>query len=291
MLAVRPGLGAFDLADPFLVCGGDPARSALFYRAAKLGQGRMPHLGSDVVDEAGLRLLARWIASLPAAPGERAERRKAVEPGDVDRLLATTTGALDLLVSLETLPEAARAEGVRKALALPPGPVRDLFERFEPPALRRRRLGTAIRPETILSLAGDAARGKALFANPTLQCAKCHRVGAGPETVGPELTKIAAKLITRPLLLESLLEPSKTVDPKFAGVLVQTKGGDVLSGILVSRTDAAIVLRDAEKEMRLAAADAQRVVFQKNSLMPDGLLQHLTAQEAADLLAYLESLK
>jgi hypothetical protein len=33
------------------------------------------------------------------------------------------------------------------------------------------------------------------------------------------------------------------------------------------------------------------MVPQKNSLMPDGLLQHLTAEEAADLLAYLESLR
>ena len=35
----------------------------------------------------------------------------------------------------------------------------------------------------------------------------------------------------------------------------------------------------------------ERRVQQQKSLMPEGLLQHLTAQEAADLLAYLESLK
>jgi hypothetical protein len=33
------------------------------------------------------------------------------------------------------------------------------------------------------------------------------------------------------------------------------------------------------------------MVTQTKSLMPEGLLQHLTAQEAADLVAYLESLR
>jgi putative heme-binding domain-containing protein len=169
--------------------------------------------------------------------------------------------------------------------------VRDLFERFEPPGQRRERLGTAIKPERILSLKGDAARGGKLFASSAVQCSKCHRLGGtGPELLGADLSKIGGKY-NRTQILESLLEPSKFVDPKYQAVIVRKKDGDVLSGIVLSRTEQELVLRDAEKEIRLKAADVQKTVPQSNSMMPDGLLQHLTAQEAADLVAYLESLK
>jgi putative heme-binding domain-containing protein len=297
---VAPTLGAFDLAGAQIVSGGDPSRSVLLYRASKLGSGRMPHIGSDAVDEEGVRLLSRWIASLPPAgevPPSRAEDRKALDAlkgGDLkslDRLLASPTPALDLLGALDTLPEAARKEAVRRALDLPPGTVRDLFERFEPPAQRRERLGTSIKPERILSLKGDAPRGGRLFASSAVQCSKCHRLGGtGPELLGADLSKIGAKY-NRAQILESLLDPSKFVDPKYQAMIVRKKDGDVVSGIVVARNDQELVLRDVERELRLPAASVEKVVPQAKSLMPDGLLQHLTAQEAADLLAYLESLK
>lgn len=296
--AVRPTLGGFELTDPYLLAGGDPSRSVLLYRLSKLGQGRMPHLGSDVADERGVALVRRWIASLPATPLDapaRAEERQAaerLEAGDLsalDRLLASPSGALDLLGSFESLPEATRKEAVRRALELPPGLVRDLFEPFEPPSRRRQRLGPSIAPERILSVRGDPARGARLFAGSLVQCGKCHRVG-GPEAAGPDLAKIGSKY-TRAQILEAILDPSKTVDVKYAGYVVQTRDGDVLSGFVLSKTDQELVLRDVDREIRLPAAKVERMVPQQKSLMPEGLLQHLTAQEAADLLAYLESLR
>ncbi|HVE42503.1 MAG TPA: PQQ-dependent sugar dehydrogenase [Planctomycetota bacterium] len=295
-LDVRPSLGMFDLTDPYLIAGGDPSRSALLFRVSKLGQGRMPHVGSEAVDEAGVRLLRRWIASLQEAPIEAAARdaraadKSALARGDVDRLLTSTTGALDLLAALETMAEPARKEAIRKALERPPGLVRDLFEAYEPPSQRRERLGLSIKPEKILSLNGDVERGRALFANPGLQCAKCHRVQPGKDTVGPDLSKIAAKY-NRAQLLESILEPSKTVDPNFVAWIVQLKSGDVLNGIIAARTDTEIVLRDADKDTKVALSAIERRVQQQKSLMPEGLFQHLTAQEAADLLSFLESLR
>jgi putative heme-binding domain-containing protein len=280
LLGVRPALGAFELTDPYLVCGGDPSRSALMFRMAKLGQGRMPHLGSEVVDEQGVKLIARWIASLPGEPVGSSRR-----PG-----MATTSGALDLLLDLDGMAPEKRKETIALGLANPPGLIRDLFERFEPPSQRRERLGTTIKPEKILGLKGDAARGRPIFQLATLQCAKCHRVGEGKETLGPDLAKIGAKY-TRVQLLESLLDPSKTIDPKFTASILQTKSGDVLSGIVVSQNDKELVLRDAEKETKLPLESVARKVPQQKSLMPEALLQHLTAQEAADLVAYLESLR
>jgi putative heme-binding domain-containing protein len=299
---VRPTLGSFDLTDPYIVCGGDPSRSVLLYRISKLGQGRMPHIGSEAVDEKGVRLIRAWIASLaatPCDPSAAEARSKALasldrvgsgEVAECGPLLATTSGALDLRAKLDLLPDGVRTEAIRRALELPPGGIRDLFEPFEPPSQRRERLGLSIRPEKILALKGDAERGRKMFAGTAVQCSKCHRVQAGPDTLGPELSKIGAKY-NRAQILESILEPSKTIDPKFAGVIVRTTAGDVLSGIVVERTDAELVLRDAEKVTRLPARSVDRVVPQQKSLMPEGLLQHLTAQEAADLVDYLGSLR
>jgi len=293
---VRPTLGSFDLTDPFIVCGRDPSRSALLFRMSKLGQGRMPHIGSEAVDEAGVRLIRRWIISLkespcdPAAHSSRVADKEALARKDFARLLSSTTGALDLLEALETLPASARQDAIKKALELPPGMIRDLFETYEPPGQRRVRLGLSIQPEKILALTGDIARGRAIFSSPTLQCAKCHRIGEGKETVGPDLSKIGSKY-KRPQLLESILEPSKLIDPKYVAVILQTKSGDVLNGIVASKSETELVLRDAEKETKLALSAIEKMVPQQKSLMPEALLQHLTAQEAADLVFFLESLK
>ena len=65
-----------------------------------------------------------------------------------------------------------------------------------------------------------------------------------------------------------------------------------LTGLLVRRDESAVVLRDGEnKEIVLAAKDVERLQPARLSLMPDGQLAGLTAQEAADLLEYLASRK
>ncbi|MFT5526796.1 MAG: putative repeat protein (TIGR03806 family), partial [Pirellulaceae bacterium] len=63
---VKPAHGGFNIPGANVLTPGDPYRSVLFYRAAKLGPGRMPRLGSSVVDEAGVKLLHDWIAQLPS---------------------------------------------------------------------------------------------------------------------------------------------------------------------------------------------------------------------------------
>ncbi len=282
LLDVPPLLGGFELDDPRLVAPGDPARSVLLCRLSKLGQGHMPRLGSTEVDADGAALLAEWIASLGPRPARPA--------APLAKRLETPLGALELSLAWPGLPEAERAEALRLGLASSRPVVRDLIERFVPAEQRRRRLGTSIVAEELLTRPGDAARGRRLFEGGGVQCKACHRAGEGPERLGPDLDKVGTRL-TRAQILESLLDPSRTVDPKFAGILVQTNGGDVLSGILVEKTAAQLVIRDAEQLRTLPLASVARMSPQARSLMPDQLLQDLTLQEAADLLEFLAGLK
>jgi putative heme-binding domain-containing protein len=275
---------------------------------AKLGGGRMPHLGSTEIDLKGLELIAQWIGQMTPddaiAPELRTEAAAALDrliaapDADqsklVEQLLSTTSGALMLLriIDHEALPDAAVSLVVQRAAQHNDVSIRDLFERFLPPEQRVKRLGSVVRPDQILSLPGDAARGKQhFFDTASVSCKNCHRIGQDGKEVGPDLTAIGKKYPPAELL-ESILEPSKRIDPKYVTYLVETKDGRVLTGLLVSKDDREVVLRDATNLLvHVPADDLEQLATQPNSLMPDLLFRDMTAQQVADLLAYLGSLK
>src|SRR5262249_46273442 len=118
-LEVRPVQGAFGIAGAQILAPGDPYRSVLYYRMAKLGGGRMPHIGSSVVDERGLRLIHVWIGGLPIRKDEQPLRDRL---GDLDEPAALAREKAEwprrlkrraLLVARERGREAANA-GDRK---------------------------------------------------------------------------------------------------------------------------------------------------------------------------------
>jgi putative heme-binding domain-containing protein len=276
---VRPTRGDFGLPDAYIIKPGDPLASTLYFRMAKFGRDRMPHIGSDRPDEAGLALVERWIAGMkggtvgPPRPGELADPRSAL--------------ALARQMGRGTLKPSERRSVLAAAAKLPPGPVRDLFEGYLPADGKGRKLGSNPRPGPILALRGDAGRGEKLFWSKALECGRCHRVGERGTAIGPDLTSIG-KLRARPDLLESILEPSRRIEPKYAAYVAHTKDGRSFTGLLVKRSDREVVLRDGQnKEITLAAGKVEQLQPARTSLMPEGQMAGLTAQDAADLLEYL----
>jgi hypothetical protein len=66
----------------------------------------------------------------------------------------------------------------------------------------------------------------------------------------------------------------------------------VHSGLLVERTETQVVLRTTKnEELRFNTQELEFIAPQSQSLMPDLLYQDMTAEQLADLLAYLETLK
>jgi putative heme-binding domain-containing protein len=308
-VGVHAGQGTFFMPDARVIAPGDPYRSVMFYRMAKLGPGRMPRAGSNEVDEVGVRLIHDWIAQLP--PGDdtaraRADAAAALESlrknptsadqraRDIDQLLATTGGALRLLAAVDSrsLSNAAANDAVARATQHPEAHVRDLFERFLPEEKRTKRLGNVIKPDDILALRGDAARGKKLFFDTEgIACRTCHKIQGQGGDVGPDLSEIGKKY-DRAKILENILEPSKEIDPKFQTYLVATKAGQVLTGVVVVRTPDAVSLRDAQNKLiSLPTADIEQLAPQQQSIMPDLLLRDMTAAQVADLVEFLSSLK
>jgi putative heme-binding domain-containing protein len=292
MLAInsRPTRGDFGLPGASIIKPGQPWASTLYYRMAKFGRDRMPHIGAERPDEAGLKLIEDWITSMAGPALGPAPDLK----GPPDRLLADPRTAMLLArkLGLGALKAAEQDELLAAAAKLPAGPMRDLFEGYLPlDEKATRKLGSNPRPKTILALKGDAPRGEKLFWSKTLNCGNCHQIGSQGTALGPDLSTIG-KIRVREDLLESILEPSRRIEPKYASYVVQTGDGRSLTGLLVKRDENEVVLRDAQnKEIVLAAKNVEVLQPSRVSLMPDGQMAGLTAQEAADLLEYLVSRK
>ena len=287
---VKPAHGGFSIPGANVLTPGDPYRSVLFYRAAKLGPGRMPRTGSSVVDEAGLVLLHDWIAQLPR---ETPLTPKAPPGSSLDVRLATTDSALELMQDVSAVPpgDSLRAEVFAK-ISAQPSHIREIFERFLPEDQRTKRLGSVIRPEVLLALKGDAERGKAVFFETSgVQCKSCHKIGGVGDEIGPDLSQIGRKY-DRAKILENILQPSKEIDPKYRVHLLQTVDGQVHSGLLIRHDSDEIVLKDAKgKLISTPAANVEQLTPQQQSMMPDLLLRDLTAEQVADLITWLSLLQ
>ena len=310
LVDVRPSQGTFGLSDAQLVSSGDPLSSVLLYRIAKTGGGRMPRVGSQMVDEDAVAMVADWIRQLPpgdqqsdsaaaaaeydeaiaALNGASAEQRAA----SLQALTSTTRGAFALARGVDSgeVTGAARADVLAFAATHPQTEVRDLFERFIPPSERIRRLGDSVDVEGLLAINGDAEQGRNLFfRDGAAACKNCHRLAEQGVELGPDLSKIGKKYPRRDLLTH-ILEPSKLIDPKYVPYVLETTSGRVVSGLLVEKTDDLVRIRDTRnEETRIPADEVELLVPQQKSLMPDLLLRDMTPQQVADLLAFLTELK
>jgi putative heme-binding domain-containing protein len=133
---------------------------------------------------------------------------------------------------------------------------------------------------------GNAAKGRHLFG--ALSCAKCHAISADASVVGGPSLADARKRYTIADLVESILLPSKQVSPVFRASLIETKRGQLLTGLVIGETveKIEILLPDATRKA-LAKSEIAERKLQEVSPMPQGIVK--TPAELRDLLAYLLS--
>ena len=209
------------------------------------------------------------------------------------RLLESTGGALVLLKMIDEDRLAAdfKQSLIATIIKHPDANVRLMYERHIPADLRPKKLGASIEPDAILALTGDVARGEQIFRNSSAaQCKSCHVVQGVGGNVGPDLSMIGRKY-ERAALLETIMNPSKAISHEYKPHMVETINGQVFVGFVVEKTDAQLVLKDIRGNLiRVHAADVETLVEQQRSLMPELILQEVSAQDAADLLAYLTTL-
>jgi putative heme-binding domain-containing protein len=122
-------------------------------------------------------------------------------------------------------------------------------------------------------------------------CLACHLVNGTGRDFGPDLSYVGARL-TREQLLESIHTPSKSIAKGYETWTVTLMDGTQQTGFLVHRSGKELTLKLATGQP-LSIPNAQIISqkLQPLSLMPEGLLQAMTEQEAADMLAFLSHLK
>lgn len=142
-------------------------------------------------------------------------------------------------------------------------------------------------------LAGDPKAGQKLFFDPKGKalCAKCHTIGGEGGRVGPVLDRIASRRAPE-YIIESILEPSKDIDPMFEAVQVVTAKGKTIVGLRVNESNFSIQLREENGQFHsFLKNELEEVTVLKKSLMPESFAEQLTVKELHDLFAYLMTLQ
>ena len=137
---------------------------------------------------------------------------------------------------------------------------------------------------------GDSANGQIVFTT-IGRCATCHIVNGNGKEVGPNLSEIGAKL-SRDALYESILFPSAGISHGFEQYTLVLRNGNVVSGLLVSRTADSVALKGIDAIIRTySTSDVEDIKESSVSLMPADLQKSLTVDQLIDVVEYLAGLR
>ncbi|HJT77625.1 MAG TPA: c-type cytochrome, partial [Gemmataceae bacterium] len=242
-----------------------------------LTRGLLEALGDSTSDAVGPALVGRWAQLTPVArpvamglllrrPAWTRALLAGLEQGQIDK----TDLSIDQASQLGNHPDPAIAERGRKLLAgggrLPSPDRQKVLDALLPLAKRH----------------GSAAAGKAVFEK---NCAKCHRFGGTGAVVGPDLTGVGVR--DRADILIDILDPNRSVEGNYRQYVIETKNGQVLTGLLTGETRTAVELLDSEaKKHVVLREDIDNLISSKKSLMPEGF-EKLPAEDLASLLDFL----
>ena len=139
--------------------------------------------------------------------------------------------------------------------------------------------------DAVASLTGNAARGKEAAA----RCLMCHQIGGSGAELGPALDgwgrgKSAAVIAT------AIIQPNSEIALGYDGWELKTKDGLTIQGVLIKQQGDPLMMRSMGGITQIIPMDRvsgrQRM---KASLMMSAAQLGLTAQDVADLVAYLRS--
>jgi putative membrane-bound dehydrogenase-like protein len=116
-------------------------------------------------------------------------------------------------------------------------------------------------------------------------CASCHRLFDDGGALGPDLT--GAQRANPDYLLENIIDPSAGVSRDFQLHLIRTRSGRVVSGFVVAENDRTLTLASSNEQVTLPVAEIASRERRSQSMMPEGLLDGLTAADVRDLFGYL----
>jgi quinoprotein glucose dehydrogenase len=138
---------------------------------------------------------------------------------------------------------------------------------------------------------GDADAGRKIFyERADVYCSRCHTIGTEGGMAGPTLNGIGARQ-TREYLLDSIVFPNKELAKGFENVLVTTKDGTSVSGLVEKETDTELVINSPEDgDVRIKKSDIKSRERALSS-MPEEFRQILSKHDLRNLIEFLASQK
>jgi putative heme-binding domain-containing protein len=128
----------------------------------------------------------------------------------------------------------------------------------------------------------DASRGRAAFVK---VCAQCHTLFGEGGKVGPDLTGSGRADID--YILTNVVDPNAVIGKDYQVSIVRTNKKRVITGIVTRDDEQMLTVQTETETVMLPKSQIARVRVSDTSMMPEGLLQTLSEQEALDLIAYL----
>ncbi len=122
-------------------------------------------------------------------------------------------------------------------------------------------------------------------------CNKCHALNRRGGGIGPALDRIASRRSPQ-YIMESMVQPSKDIDPRYEQVMVITDEGKTIQGLRVNESNFNIQLREENGQFHsLHKRDLEEVQQLDVSLMPANLVENLNVKQLHDLFAFLMTLE
>jgi putative membrane-bound dehydrogenase-like protein len=141
----------------------------------------------------------------------------------------------------------------------------------------------------VLKEKGDPALGAQLYQRQG--CVSCHTTAKGETLKGPFLGDISARY-SRGEIIESILKPSAKIAQGFETQKFATTSGLTYEGFVVRESGEEVEIRNSAG---LVTVLAKNKIDERGkndvSVMPNGLVDPLTPEQLASLLAYLESFR
>jgi len=143
-----------------------------------------------------------------------------------------------------------------------------------------------------LGVGHDWNQGRELFRKAA--CGVCHAFASESEGTGlaPDLTGVASTF-AREFILQSILDPSATINGRFTHTRFTLKNGDVVTGSVIDQVDKKIVvapvMMNPQVTVDVAVADVKSEEPSPVSPMPAGLLTGFTKAQVIELMAFLDA--
>ncbi|MAS93614.1 MAG: dehydrogenase [Verrucomicrobiales bacterium] len=141
----------------------------------------------------------------------------------------------------------------------------------------------AVSLESVLALRGDPTRGKAAIA----RCIMCHEVGGAGAQFGPPLDGWGATQ-TSEVIARSIIDPSADIAHGFDGQELITKDGKKVHGLLIQDGNPTIIVSMGGVTQMIPRGKIKSKKKMNRSLMMSGPQLGMTAQDVADVVAYLK---